>query len=190
MRRMAKTCAVLLLASVSLAGTALPAIACDYHRGSESARSPRAAEVIAAMRDPANAQALGNPSPVPKVINLVGFHQAMRKLQRLRESLERTANAQRPLSSGFSLLFAEAGLWTRFVLDEKGVKMEIDTTGPRISETVVTTGEEVIAAIASGQLSAREAYQRNMLFVDGAAGDTIDVSVWLRDALAALPERL
>jgi hypothetical protein len=29
-----------------------------------------------------------------------------------------------------------------------------------------------------------------MLFVDGTVGDTIDVSVWLRDALAALPERL
>ena len=52
----------------------------------------------------------------------------------------------------------------RYVLDEKGVKVEIDTPGPRTSETVVTTGEAVIAAIASGQLSA---YRRNMLFVDG-----------------------
>jgi hypothetical protein len=190
MHRIGKTCAVLLLASVSFAVDILPATACDYHRRSEGAQSPRAVEVIAAMRDPANTQALGGPSLVPKAMNLVGFHQAMRKLQKLRESLEQTANVQRPLSSGFSLLLAEAGLWTRFVLDEKGVKMEIDTTGPRISETVVTTGEAVIAAIVSGQLSARDAYRRNLLFVDGTVGDTIDVSIWLRDALALLQERL
>jgi hypothetical protein len=142
------------------------------------------------MRDPANVQALGGPALPPRLVNLLGFHQATRKLQRLRESLEQAANEQRPQSSGFSLLFAEVGLWTRYVLDDKGVRIEIDTNGPGATETVVATGEAVIAALASGQLSPGEAYRRNLIVVDGAPVDRGEVMVWLRDALAVLQERL
>jgi hypothetical protein len=191
MNRVIKRCAVLLVVSASVAGGIIPAISCDYHRGGSSGnRSPRAMELIAAMRDPANVQALGGPALAPRLVNLLGFHQATRKLQRLRESLEQAANEQRPQSFGFSLLFAEVGLWTRYVLDDKGVRIEIDTSGPRFTETVVTTGEPVIAAIASGQLSPSEAYRRNLILVDGAPLDRSEVLVWLRDALAVLQERM
>ena len=192
MNRLIKRCAVLLAVSAAIAGNILPAISCDYHRGGSAGnRSPRAMEVIAAMRDPANAQALGGgPALAPRLVNLLGFHQATRKLQRLRESLEQAANEQRPQSSRFSLLFAEVGLWTRYVLDDKGVRIEIDTVGPGLTETVVTTGEAVMTAIASGQLSPSEAYRRNLIVVDGAPVDRGEVLVWLRDALAVLQERM
>jgi hypothetical protein len=191
MHQVIKRCAVLLVVSTAIGGDILPAISCDYHRGgSAGVRSPRAVEVIAAMRDPANAQALGGPALAPRMVNFLGFHQAVRKLQRLGDSLEQAANEQRPQSSHFSLLFAEVGLWTRYVLDERGVKIEVDTTGPGLTETVVTTGEAVIAAIASGQLSPSEAYRRNLIVVDGAPVDRGEVLVWLRNALAILQERL
>jgi hypothetical protein len=186
-----KGCAVLFVASAPIVGDILPAISCDYHRGGSAGnRSPRATELIAAMRDPANAQALGSAALAPRLVNLLGFHQATRKLQRLRESLEQAANEQRPQSSGFSLLFAEVGLWTRYILDDKGVRIEIDTIGPGATETVVTTGEAVLTALASGQLSPSEAYRRNLIVVDGAPVDRGEVVVWLRDALAVLQERL
>jgi hypothetical protein len=186
-----KGCAVLFVASAPIVGDILPAMSCDYHRGGSAGnRSPRATELIAAMRDPANAEALGGAAIAPRLVNLLGFHQATRKLQRLRESLEQAANEQRPRSPGFSLLFAEVGLWTRYVLDDKGVRIEIDTSGPGATETVVTSGEAVITALASGQLSPSEAYRRNLIVVDGAPMDRGEVMVWLRDALAVLQERL
>jgi hypothetical protein len=191
MNRLIKRCAVVLVVSAPLVGGILPALSCDYHRGGSAGnRSPRAMELIAAMRDPANAQALGASALAPRLVNLLGFHQATRKLQRLRESLEQAANEQRPQSSGFSLLFAEVGLWTRYVLDDKGVRIELDTVGPGPTETVVTTGEPVITAIASGQLSPSEAYRRNLIVADGASVDRSEVFVWLRNALAVLQEQM
>jgi len=191
MNRLIKSSVVLFAVSVPIAADIVPAISCDYHRGGSAApRSPRAMELIAAMRDPANVQALGSAAFAPKLVNLVGFHQATRKLQRLRESLEQAANEQRPRSSGFALLFAEVGLWTRYVLDDKGVRIEIDTIVPGSTETVVTTGEPVIAAIASGELTPGEAYRRKLIVVDGAPVDRDEVLVWLRDALAVLREQM
>jgi hypothetical protein len=189
MSRLAERLVLLLVTSIPFwVGDAVPAATCEYHGRGAAFESPRAAEVVAAMRDPANIDVLQGRSAFAKRSGLVPFYRAVQKIQTLRETLEKAAHEQRPDSSSFSLLLVEGGLWSRYVLSDGWVKVEVDTEGPRVAETTVTTGEAVIAAIASGRLSPSEAYERNLIVVDGAPGAKGDVAAWLRDALAVLRE--
>jgi hypothetical protein len=182
-----------LTASLCGAGGIGRANACGYDGVSAAAiaaRYPRAAEVAAALRHPANAQLLDQKLVSPTFVNLMGYHRAIRRLQRLRDSLEHAVLDQHLPSPAFSLLLVEAGLWTRYAPDAAGVSIMPHTAGPQATDALVFTGEAVIEAIASGRLSAAEAFRRRLVVVDGAADAGNQVAAWLRPALGELAEGL
>ena len=178
-----------LLAAASIAGQIGVAAACNYDGASSvSAKYPRAIEVAAALRDRSNAPVLDTRLVAPTFANMLGFHRAVRRLQRLRESLERAMHDQQLTGPGFSLLLVEAGLWTRYVPDGEGVSIMVHTAGPRPEGVVVLTGEAVVEAIASGRLAPDEAFRRGLIVVDGTAAAGRDVSVLLRATLTMLAD--
>jgi hypothetical protein len=165
--------------------------ACMYDGAAAvSGKYLRAIEVAAALRDRSNAQILDTRLVAPTFVNILGYHRAVRRLQRLRDSLERAVQEQRLHGPGFSLLMVESGLWTRYVHDGEGVTIAVHTAGPQPTDAVVFTGEAAIEAIASGRLAPDEAFRRGLIVVDGMAGAGRDVSVLLRAALARLADDL
>jgi hypothetical protein len=168
------------------------ASACGYDGVSAAAiaaRYPHALEVSAALRNATNAHLLDRQLAVPTFVNVMGYHRAVRWLQRLRDSLERAAPERTPAGPAFSLLLVEAGLWSRYLPDGEGVSIAVHTAGPQPADTVVFTGEAAIEAIGSGRLSADEALQRELIVIDGPAAAGRNVWPLLRGALALLAEQ-
>jgi hypothetical protein len=166
-----------------------PAAACMYDGASTaSAKYPRAIEVATALRERSNAQILDRQLVAPTFVNMLGYHRAVRRLQRLRDSLERVAHDQRLTGPGFSLLLVESGLWTRYVPDGEGVSIVVHAAGPQPADVVVLTGEAVIEAIGSGRLAPEEAFRRGLIVVDGPGG--AGLTPLLRAALSGLAAQL
>jgi hypothetical protein len=180
-----------LIVPTLLAGPAGPAVACGYDGSPSSGlRHPRAIEVAAALRNASNAQILDRQLVAPAFVNMMGYHRAVRRLQRLRDSLEWAVQARKLAGPGFSLLLVEAGLWSRYVPDGEGVSIAIHTPGPQPSDALVFTGEAAIEAIASGRLSTDEAFRRGLIVIDGAPGANRDLAALLRGAFAVLAEQI
>jgi hypothetical protein len=180
-----------LIVPTLLAGPAGPAVACGYDGSPSSGlRHPRAIEVAAALRNASNAQILDRQLVAPAFVNMMGYHRAVRRLQRLRDSLEWAVQARKLAGPGFSLLLVEAGLWSRYVPDGEGVSIAIHTPGPQPTDALVFTGEAAIEAIASGRLSTDEAFRRGLIVIDGAPGANRDLSALLRGAFAVLAEQI
>ena len=141
---------VIAAASVCIAGQIGVAAACNYDGAAgATAKYPRAIEVATALRDRSNAPILDTRLVAPTFANMLGYHRAIRRLQRLRESLERAVHERGLTGPGFSLLLVEAGLWSRYVPDGEGVSIAVHTAGPQPADAVVFTGEAVIEAIGS-----------------------------------------
>jgi hypothetical protein len=180
-----------LIVPTLLAGPAGPAVACGYDGSPSSGlRHPRAIEVAAALRNASNAQILDRQLVAPAFVNMMGYHRAVRRLQRLRDSLEWAVQARKLAGPGFSLLLVEAGLWSRYVPDGEGVSIAIHTPGPQPTDALVFTGEAAIEAIASGRLSTDEAFRRGLIVIDGAPGANRDLAALLRGAFAVLAEQI
>lgn len=187
--RYPRSTAVLVAASVCIAGEIGGAAACNYDGAvGAGAKYLRAIEVTAALRDRSNAQILDTRLVAPPFANMLGYHRAVRRLQRLRESLERAVHEQGLTAPGFSLLLVEAGLWSRYLPDADGVSIMVHTAGPQPADALVFTGEAVIEAIASGRLAADDAVRRGLIIVEGATGASGEVSTLLRAALIRLAD--
>jgi hypothetical protein len=126
----------------------------------------------------------------PAFVNTMGYHRAIRRLQRLRDSLEWAVQARKLTGPSFSLLLVEAGLWSRYVPDGEGVSIAIHMPGPQPTDAIVFTGEAAIEAIASGRLSTDEAFRRGLIVIDGAPSANRDLSALLRGAFAVLAEQI
>src|SRR5262245_13118000 len=124
------TRSIALLASAWLASQIGVATACNYDGAAgAAAKYPRAIEVATALRDRSNASILDTRLVAPTFANMMGYHRAVRRLQRLRESLERAVHEQGLTGPGFSLLLVEAGLWSRYAPDGDGVSIAVHTAG-------------------------------------------------------------
>ena len=186
--RCMKTAASLaLFSAASIALQVGMAAACNYD-GSPGAGPtyPRAAEVRAALQRPSNAQVLDKQLVSPSFVNMFGYHRAVRRLQRLREALERVGG--QAAGTSFSLLLVESGLWSRYSPDTEGVSIAVHTAGPQPADVVVLTGEAAIEAIASGRLSAEEALRLGLILIEGSA--SAKVAPLLRAALDLTAEGL
>jgi hypothetical protein len=184
---MSRSPAVLAVVCVLVASAIGPAFACSYDGVSTAAlaaRYPRSSEVAAALRSASNAQVLDRQLVAPTFVNMMGYHRAVGRLQRLRDSLERAVHEQKLSGPGFALLLVEAGLWTRYVLDAEGVSITAHASGPQPADALVFTGEAVIEAITGGRLSVDEAFRRGLIVIDGSPVANRDLSALLRAALA------
>jgi hypothetical protein len=181
------------LAAVAMWMQVSQAAACNYDGklgANFAVKYPRAVEVATALRDRSNAQLLDAHLVAPTFVNMMGYHRAVRRLQRLRDALERAVHDRELARPGFSLLLVESGLWSRYAPDATGVSIAVHTAGPELADALIFTGEAVIEAIASGRLSVDEAFRRGLIVVDGTAGTDRDPSPLLRAALTMLADRL
>jgi hypothetical protein len=193
MRSTRNSWAVPAFAALLVASGLGSALACNYDGVSAvaiAARYPRSVEVSAALRSATNAQVLDRQLVAPTFVNMMGYRRAVRRLQRLRDSLERVVMQDRsPSGAAFSLLLVEAGLWTRYLPDSEGVAITVHASGPQPTDVLVFTGEAAIEAIGSGRMSADEALRRGLIVIDGPAAAGRELWPQLRAALALLAEQ-
>jgi hypothetical protein len=80
---------LLLTVPALLSGPITSAIACGYDGSPGAAlKYPRAIAVMAALRDKSNAPILNKELVSPTFVNMLGYHLAVHRLRRLRDSLE------------------------------------------------------------------------------------------------------
>jgi hypothetical protein len=132
----------------------------------------------------------GDRPPTTQAAEHTAFHRTLGRLQRLRQTLDRAAQQRGVTLPTFSLLLVEPALWSRFSADASGVTVAIDTEAPPTGSPVVVTGAAVIAAIAAGRVSPKDAFRRGLIVVDAPAETRADVKALLVAALSDLNERL
>jgi hypothetical protein len=113
---------------------------------------------------------------------------AAERLQRLRGSLQRAAQERGVTLPEFSLLLVEPGRWSRYAPGPDGVSVAIDTDPPPAGSAVFITGEAVIGAILAGRVSAKDAFRRGLIAVDGPAPVRAEAKALMIAALSALVE--
>jgi hypothetical protein len=119
----------------------------------------------------------------PVLRDMFAYHRAVQQLQRVRQSIERVMEDCPELPNAFSLLLVEHRIWTRYVRQTQGLWMSVHTEGPESGEAVVLTGEVVLDAIATGQLSVVQAFRRGLLVVRAPAAAGRELKALLHKAL-------
>jgi hypothetical protein len=103
---------------------------------------------------------------------LLGYHKAVSLLKRLNERLNRKENLTE--TPGFSLLFLDSMLWSRFA----GSEVTVHVSGPRPGDAVIITEEPVISAILSGILTSRQARENGLIRIYGRTKNSA-LAKWL-----------
>jgi hypothetical protein len=68
-----------------------------------------------------------------------------------------------------AVLLVESGLWTRYTRTAEGITPQVHVAGPDPVDAVIVTSEAVITAVLAGRLTARQAFDRGLIVVDGPA---------------------
>ncbi|ARQ01653.1 hypothetical protein [Pseudorhodoplanes sinuspersici] len=147
-----------------------PATACEYRAENKvSASLQRSADVISALREATIAGILPTNAADPKNGDTDDHKSTIGRMQRFGNAL---ASSGAEAASGLSMLLVEEGLWSRYRAMQDGVAFQIQTSGAQADDTVVITGEAVLAAMEEGTLSSDEAIARGLIVI--VPGDSID----------------
>ena len=147
-----------------------PATACEYRaENTVSASHQRSADVISALREATIAVVLPTLSAGPKNGESDDSKSTIGRMQRFGNAL---ASSGAEAASGLSMLLVEEGLWSRYRAMSDGVAFQIQTRGAQADDTIVITGEVVLAAMEEGTLSSDEAIARGLIVI--VSGDSID----------------
>jgi hypothetical protein len=168
-----------------------PAIPCGYHGligGGFTAQHAGSIEVAIALREAVEAGVIEAHTVVPGRVDLVGFHRARKRLERLRKELVRQ-QLEGATVPAFSLLLIEPALWSRYDTAGGDVVLRVESEAALRTEPAVVTGGAVLAAIMSGTLTAKEATARGLLVVEGPPAVGARLSSLLAAALARLERR-
>ena len=147
-----------------------PATACAYRPESRGCVShPRSDEVASALHHATSAGVLSTNSVGPKSSGALDDRSTIGRMQRFGNAL---ASSGAKAASGLSMLLVEDELWSRYHMLPEGVAFQIQTGGAQADETVVITGEAVLAAMEDGSLASNEAIARGLIvIVPGASID-------------------
>jgi hypothetical protein len=110
---------------------------------------------------------------------------AAQRASDLGAAIDRVA-ASSTSSPPFALFLVDSSLWARLAPGYDVAIIAVDDDGAPPEKVIVVTGEAVIAAIMSGRLSARDAYRRKLVMVDGAGPQRQQVAQVMAQALALL----
>jgi hypothetical protein len=154
------------------------AVACGYHDDVSVARGvlnwvyPDALHVVGAVSTAVAERRLPPPGPMRSGRALLGYHRTVQALTQHAQQLRRCRDALPCAHDGsaFSLLLIEPMLWTRYTWEGTDVQLQIHASGPQAGDLVVITGENVIRAIASNNLTIGDAYRSGMLRLYGTDG--------------------
>ena len=166
-------------------------LACGYHgtMGERlSAMHPGSVQVAVALRRAADSGVVDG-----KALDDIGrrpalYLETVRRLHTFKRAfnraIDRALGASDPgVVPPFSVGLVESGLWTRFSPGAAGLRIEVHTEGPGIGETVILTGEPVLAALLDGDLPISEAMAQSLIVLDGDPQS----QAALREALSRLP---
>jgi hypothetical protein len=148
------------------------ALACGYHGAMGerlSAMHPGSVQVAVALRRAADSGMLD-----AKALEEIGrrpalYLETVRRLHAFKRAINRALGANDPAAvPSFSVGLVESALWTRFSPGKAGLRIEVHTEGPGVGETVLLTGEPVLAGLLDGSLPISEAMAQNLIVLDGA----------------------
>ena len=182
----------IILASVFLLASQQLAWACNYHsqqKGGPTALHPRSLDVTFALGDATESGILHAKAAVPSNDDMYAHRRALQRLQRFGNALATTADEG---ASSFSLLLVENGLWSRHRTTSEGVTFQIRDDGARPDDTVVITGEAVMAAMDAGDLATDVALERGLIvIVPGRSAEIQQIlSAFASFAKADNPDRI
>ncbi|GLS31168.1 hypothetical protein SAMN04488498_1573 [Mesorhizobium albiziae] len=168
-----------------------PVLACRYHGlgNGISQQTPGSIDVAIALQQGVVDGLLNSELVSPnfkKDIFGTGYRRAVRRLEQLRFAIER-ARGDHADRTPFSLILVEASLWSRYEPSASGEMLKVHQAGASPGDTVVVTGEAVVEAIATGKLSADDAFKRKLIVISTGAGTHQAVEPLLRRTLASLP---
>lgn len=146
------------------------AFACAY--GTEDrvrASHQRSADVTSALHNATLTGVLPSNAAGPKSCEVLDGRSTIGRMQRFGNAL---ASSGAESASGFSMLLVEDGVWSRYRAMPDGVAFQAQTAGAQADETVVITGEAVLAAMEDGTLSPNEAIARGLIVI--VSGASID----------------
>jgi len=145
------------------------ALACGYHgaMGNQfSVMHPDSIRVAVALRRAADSGVL-DPVALDQLSRRPALYlETVRMLHAFRRALGRSG-AHLGEVPVFSVGFVESGLWTRFSPTKEGLGIEAHTTGPRVGDALILTGEPVLAGLLDGSLSAATAMEQGLILLDG-----------------------
>ncbi len=176
------------MAAVALAGSP-PAQACGYHDPASASVGmlnwayPDALHVRTAVWMAQASGLLARREPLPEADPLsvtFRFQQSIRlrdtqaRLEELRGRVH-TALAGQPMPA-FAMVLIGPMLWTRFESPEGTLNMVSHATGPARDDVVIVTDEAVVAALADGRITAREARAQGLVKAYGTSENVDRVS--------------
>lgn len=148
-----------------------PTYACEYRGAGKTAASshPRSTEVASALQNATKegileANSVGANGDIPDNTSLIG------RMQRFGNALAAASGAETETS--LSMLLVDDGLWSRYRAMPEGVAFQVRTRGAQADDTVIITGEAVLAAMEDGTLTSNEALSRGLIVI--VPGDSID----------------
>lgn len=176
---------------LTLIGGASTTLACGYHGAMGerlSAMHPGSVQVAVALRRAADSRVVD-----AKALDEIGrrptlYLETVRRLHAFKRAfngaIDRAPGASDPgMVPHFSVGLVESGLWTRFSPGAEGLRIEVHTQGPDVGETVLLTGEPVLAGLLDGSLPISEAMAQSLIVLDGDPQS----QAALREALSRLP---
>src|SRR5690606_1982850 len=98
-----------------------------------SAQYPGSIEVAIALREAADSGLIDAASLTPRKADLLAYHRAVQRLQKLRDIFASNNVAH---TRSFALLLVESALWSRYAADQGKMSVEVHTGGPRPGEAV------------------------------------------------------
>lgn len=145
--------------------------ACEYRAAENRAglSHPRSADVTSALHNATTAGILETNSVGPRDGEILDNRSTIGRMQRFGNAL---ASSGAEAKSSLSMLLVEDGLWSRYRAMPDGVAFQVQTGGAQVDDTVVITGEAVLAAMEDGTLSSNEAIARGLIVI--VPGDSID----------------
>lgn len=171
--------------------------ACGFHNDVSIARGalnwvyPDALHVVGAISTAVMQKQLQLRDDEPVAPGLFGaqYRATAKSLERLAASLDAATGAA---SLSFSLVLIEPMLWTRFEAIQGGINTQLHVSGPQPGDLIVVSGQDVIRAVAEGDLAVGEAHGRGLIRLYGSE---VQVATFLgafrsvgRDRLGALDQ--
>jgi hypothetical protein len=148
-----------------------PAVACGFDglmEGNWTPLHPRSIDVAAAVREQADKGLLDASLLDARSAGPMGMLRATKQLRGL--GLRFTQGAvSASTAPSMAVLLVESGLWTRYTRTAEGITPQVHVAGPDPVDAVIVTSEAVITAVLAGRLTARQAFDRGLVVVDGPA---------------------
>jgi len=145
------------------------AVACGFDglmEGNWTPLHPRSIDVAAAVREQADRGLLDASLLDARAADPMGMLRATRQLRGLGFRFTQGARAS-SVAPTMAVLLVESGLWTRYTRTAEGITPQVHVAGPDPADAVIVTSEAVITAVLAGRLTARQAFDRGLIVIDG-----------------------